>query len=237
MGGYIDSGSNGNFFTDSTCPPAPALCMSAGTAPRQAVSLSVTNQGVGASGATSTVISAWPALQHSQTPIPVSPPTTTLPARSSHRFGIPVGAAVFLWTKRIGGLRRPVHRRGPWSLHRLRGFSVAAGVCRLAGCSTFSARPQESAHNDPALCADRPTACSSRLHRRLCPNLQIARGGDKSLRLEVDRAQQRFHGSARRCAYGPNNAEISGRPATAFQPNESIISHQNQAVGDRPAGS
>jgi hypothetical protein len=55
MGGYIDSGSNGNFFTDSALPTCTSPLYAGWYCPAQAVSLSVTNQGVGASSATSNV--------------------------------------------------------------------------------------------------------------------------------------------------------------------------------------
>jgi hypothetical protein len=55
MGGFIDSGSNGNFFTDAALPTCTSPFYVGWYCPPTAVSLSVTNQGVGATSATSTV--------------------------------------------------------------------------------------------------------------------------------------------------------------------------------------
>jgi hypothetical protein len=55
MGGSIDSGSNGNFFTDSDLPTCTSPLYAGWYCPATAVSLSVTNQGVGASSASSNV--------------------------------------------------------------------------------------------------------------------------------------------------------------------------------------
>ena len=55
MGGSIDSGSNGNFFTDTALSTCTSALYAGWYCPATAASLSVTNQGVGASSATSTV--------------------------------------------------------------------------------------------------------------------------------------------------------------------------------------
>ncbi len=55
MGGSIDSGSNGNFFTDAALSTCTSPLYAGWYCPATAVALSVTNQGVGASSATSNV--------------------------------------------------------------------------------------------------------------------------------------------------------------------------------------
>jgi hypothetical protein len=55
MGGYIDSGSNGNFFAYSALSQCTSAQYAGWYCPATAVPLSATNQGVGASGASSTV--------------------------------------------------------------------------------------------------------------------------------------------------------------------------------------
>jgi hypothetical protein len=55
MGGSIDSGSNGNFFSDTALATCTSLLYAGWYCPATAVTLSATNQGVGASSATSTV--------------------------------------------------------------------------------------------------------------------------------------------------------------------------------------
>lgn len=55
MGGYIDSGSNGNFFTYSALPSCTSSLYAGWYCPTMSVSLSATNQGVGASSASSNV--------------------------------------------------------------------------------------------------------------------------------------------------------------------------------------
>ncbi len=55
MGASIDSGSNGNFFADSAVATCTSTLYAGWYCPATAVSLSVTNQGVGASSATSNV--------------------------------------------------------------------------------------------------------------------------------------------------------------------------------------
>jgi hypothetical protein len=55
MGGYIDSGSNGNFFSDTALSTCTSSLYAGWYCPAMAASLTVTNQGVGASSATSIV--------------------------------------------------------------------------------------------------------------------------------------------------------------------------------------
>jgi uncharacterized protein DUF3443 len=55
MGASLDSGSNGNFFTDPDLPTCTSSLYAGWYCPATAATLSVTNQGVGASSATSSV--------------------------------------------------------------------------------------------------------------------------------------------------------------------------------------
>ena len=56
MGASIDSGSNGNFFADTSLSPCASALYAGWYCPAMAASRSVTNQGVGGSSATSTVM-------------------------------------------------------------------------------------------------------------------------------------------------------------------------------------